>query len=60
MTQEQFLKELNQFITQHPYYIANEGTFTEHLPQNPDAASYNISDPDGDYEEIKIRIIHIA
>lgn len=53
--QEKFLNNLKQFIEGSTYYLNNEGTLAS-LP-NTDTETYTISDPDGEYEEIKVRII---
>lgn len=54
MTQQQFLNDLQSFITDHPYFQICQGTLTEN--QHQDQTQINMSDPDGDYEEVNITI----
>lgn len=51
--QQEFLQELDNFIKNHKYYQSLQGE-THHQPQN-DTQAWTISDPDGDYEEIRIQ-----
>ena len=54
MNQEKFLNDLQSFILNHPYYQAQEGT--QETLENQDKVTYDISDPDGNYEAIAISI----
>lgn len=57
-SQEQFLNDLTLFIKSHPHFINNDG---EHQPlSEQDQIKYLIHDPDGDYEQIQIKIDLIA
>lgn len=56
--QEQFLKDIEQAITRHPYYDVNLGE-TEHKPKE-DQITMEVHDPNGEYERIKITIDLIA
>lgn len=53
-TQQQFLKDLQSFIKEHPHYKDNEGTHKVSLYNGTD--KFSISDPDGNYEAIEIKI----
>ena len=57
-TQQEFLTDLQEFITQHPHYIQNDGIRAENKYQNKETIT--ISDPDGDYEQITITISLIS
>jgi hypothetical protein len=57
-TQEEFLKDLNQFIINHPHYKANEGSVNDYPEE--DETEYVIHDVDGDYEKVQIKVIGIA
>ena len=57
-TQEQFLNDLQQYILNHPYYKQSEGT---HQPDTSnDRETFEIHDPNGDYERVTITIQGIA
>lgn len=56
--QEQFMEDLAQFISNHEYYKSNEGSEI-HTPSE-DKVDYEISDPDGHFERLIIRLIGIS
>lgn len=53
-----FTQDIISFITKHPYYHNNDGNHTE--DEQNDANTFDISDPNGDYERLIITIQGIA
>jgi hypothetical protein len=52
--QEQFIHDLEQFITNHKHFKSNEGTQDNKVLL--DQHIFDIHDPNGDYERINIII----
>jgi hypothetical protein len=54
LTQENFLADLTIYITSHPYFKEQQGSYTN----NPDKGVeiFQIIDVDGAYEEIEIKV----
>lgn len=53
-----FLSEVQKFIINHPYYIANDGIFID--DSDADESSIEIHDPNRDYERLLIEFTLIA
>lgn len=55
-----FTQDLRKFITEHPYWKQSEGTYHDESGTEHDRETFDISDPNGDYERVTIRIQYIA
>ena len=58
--QQLFTEDLDNFIKGHPYYKEHEDQDQSPIAEDIDTTVYGLHDPDGDYEQIVIKVIHIA